>query len=284
MLTLAVGNALKHDRQTLIVLRHHRGNPASTTPLVEEIRQRILIIANVPRETNHYRLIFFHVREDSSFSPMDTTPAFPTLSIIGHPLVQHKLTLLRDRRTPTKIFKELVDEIAMLMAYEATSDLSLEATPVETPLEQTMGMRVSGKKLTLVPILRAGLGMVEGVLRLVPSARVGHIGLYRDHNTLEPVDYYFKVPGDAAERDFLVLDPMLATGGSAAAAVASLKRAGATRIRFLCIVAAPEGVHRLAEAHPDIPIYCAALDRELNKTGYILPGLGDAGDRLFGTR
>ena len=153
---------------------------------------------------------------------------------------------------------------------------------METPLERTTGMQVSGKKLTLVPILRAGLGMVEGVPRLVPSARVGHIGLYRDHDTLEPVDYYFKVPSDAAERDFFVLDPMLATGGSAAAAVASLKRAGATRIRFLCLVAAPEGVRRLAEAHPDVIVYCAALDRELNAQGYILPGLGDAGDRLFG--
>jgi uracil phosphoribosyltransferase len=215
---------------------------------------------------------------------MDTTPEFPTLSLVRHPLVQHKLTLLRDRATPKKIFKELVDEIAMLMAYEATSDLALEDTTVETPLERTHGKRVSGKKLTLVPILRAGLGMVEGILRLVPSARVGHIGLYRDHDTLEPVDYYFKVPGDAAERDFFVLDPMLATGGSAASAVTSLKRAGATRIRFLCLVAAPEGVHRLAEAHPDVPIYCAGLDRELNGQGYILPGLGDAGDRLFGTR
>ena len=215
---------------------------------------------------------------------MDTTPEFPTLLLVRHPLVQHKLTMLRDRGTPTKIFKELVDEIAMLMAYEATSDLSLGPIDVETPLEQTSGWRVSGKKLTLVPILRAGLGMVEGILRLVPAARVGHIGLYRDHDTLEPVDYYFKVPGDAAERDFFVLDPMLATGGSAAAAVASLKRAGATRIRFLCLVAAPEGVRRLSQAHPDVSIYCASLDRELNELGYILPGLGDAGDRLFGTR
>ena len=215
---------------------------------------------------------------------MDTTPEFPTLSIVRHPLVQHKITILRDRRTPTKIFKELVDEIAMLMAYEATADLPLEEVPVETPLERATGWRVSGKKLTLVPILRAGLGLVEGVLRLVPSARVGHIGLYRDHDTLEPVDYYFKVPGDAGERDFFVLDPMLATGGSAASAVTSLKRAGATRIRFLCLVAAPAGVRRLAAAHPDVPIYCASLDRELNAQGYILPGLGDAGDRLFGTR
>jgi len=209
---------------------------------------------------------------------------FPTLTIIRHPLVQHKLTILRDRATPTKIFKELVDEIAMLMAYEATIDLTIDAVEVDTPLERTSGCHISGKKLTLVPILRAGLGMVEGILRLVPAARVGHIGLYRDHETLEPVDYYFKIPGDTAERDFFVLDPMLATGGSAAAAVSSLKRAGATRIRMLCLVAAPQGVKRLSEAHPDVPIYCAALDRKLNDQGYILPGLGDAGDRLFGTR
>ena len=215
---------------------------------------------------------------------MHTTPDFPSLRVVGHPLIQHKLAILRDRATPTKRFKELVDEIAMLMAYEATSDLPLEPRQVDTPLESVTGWRVSGKKLTLVPILRAGLGMVEGILRLVPSARVGHIGLYRDHDTLQPVAYYFKVPGDASERDFLVLDPMLATGGSAVSAVSSLRGVGATRIRFLCIVAAPEGVRRLAEAHPDVLIYCAALDRELNEHGYILPGLGDAGDRLFGTR
>ncbi len=215
---------------------------------------------------------------------MDTSQQFPTLRVVTHPLVQHKLTILRDRSTPTKIFKELVEEIAMLMAYEATSDIPLEDVRVETPLEPSVGHQLSGKKLTLVPILRAGLGMVDGIYRLVPNARIGHIGLYRNHDTLEPVDYYFKVPGDASERDFFVLDPMLATGGSASAAVTSLKRAGATRIRFLCLVAAPEGVRRLAQAHPDIMIYCAALDRELNAQGYILPGLGDAGDRLFGTR
>ena len=215
---------------------------------------------------------------------MDTTPEFPTLSVVRHPLVRHKLALLRDRGTPTKIFKELVEEIATLMAYEATSDLTVEPYEVETPLERCTGHRLSGKKLTLVPILRAGLGMVEGVLKLVPGARVGHIGLYRNHDTLEPVDYYFKVPSDVAERDFFLLDPMLATGGSAVSAVASLKRVGATRIRFLCLVAAPEGVRKLATAHPDVPIYAASLDRELNEQGYILPGLGDAGDRLFGTR
>jgi uracil phosphoribosyltransferase len=213
-----------------------------------------------------------------------TADALPNLILVKHPLIAHKITLLRSRTTPKKVFKELVDEIAMLMAYEATKDLSLQDVPVETPLERTTGSAVSGKKLTLVPILRAGLGMVEGILRLVPSARVGHVGLYRDHDTLEPVDYYFKVPADAAERDFFLLDPMLATGGSAVSAIASLKRVGATRIRLLCLVAAPEGARRLFDAHPDVTVYCAALDRELNANGYILPGLGDAGDRLFGTR
>jgi uracil phosphoribosyltransferase len=210
--------------------------------------------------------------------------AFSNLTVSEHPLVRHKLSILRDRATPTKLFKELVEELAMLLAYDAMRDLPLESFPVETPLESTAGWRVAGKKLTLVPILRAGLGMVEGVLRLVPSARVGHIGLYRDHDTLQPVDYYFKVPADAAEREFFLLDPMLATGGSALAAVKSLRRVGATRIRMLCLVAAPEGVARMAAACPEVPIIAASLDRELNQNGYILPGLGDAGDRLFGTR
>lgn len=209
---------------------------------------------------------------------------FRHLTVSDHPLVRHKLSILRDRATPTKLFKELIEEIAMLLAYEAMRDLPLEQASVETPLESTTQWRVAGKKLTLVPILRAGLGMVEGVLRLVPSARVGHIGLYRDHDTLQPVDYYFKVPGDAPEREFFLLDPMLATGGSAVAAVNSLRRVGATRIRMLCIVAAPEGVAKMGVECPDIPIITAALDRELNENGYILPGLGDAGDRLFGTR
>jgi len=268
----------------MFVLGHQGRAPAAAASFVQQIGERVFIVSRMSRQAQHHSLVFFHGREVSSFCPMDTTPAHPTLRIVSHPLVQHKVSLLRARTTPTKIFKELVDEIATLIAYEATSELPLEPAPVETPLERTTGMRVSGKKLTLVPILRAGLGMVEGVARLVPSARVGHIGLYRDHDTLEPVDYYFKVPGDAAERDFFLLDPMLATGGSAAAAVTSLKRAGATRIRFLCLVAAPEGVRRLAEAHPDVVVYCASLDRQLNAQGYILPGLGDAGDRLFGTR
>lgn len=283
-LLVAIGCPLEHDHEALHILGHHCRLPSPTAALVHQVRDSILIILRALRQPQNHSLVFFHVREDSTFRVMDTTPAFPTLLIVRHPLIQHKLTILRDRGTPTKIFKELVDEIAMLMAYEATSELTLEETMIETPLERSSGWRVSGKKLTLVPILRAGLGMVEGVLRLVPGARVGHIGLYRDHDTLEPVDYYFKIPGDVTEREFLILDPMLATGGSAAAAVTSLKRAGASRIRFLCIVAAPEGVQRLADSHPDVTIYCASLDRELNALGYILPGLGDAGDRLFGTR
>jgi uracil phosphoribosyltransferase len=211
-------------------------------------------------------------------------PQFPNLTVIEHPLVQHKLAVLRDRETSKKTFRALVDEISMLMGYEVTKDLPLEPVQIETPLERTTGYMVSGKKLTLVPILRAGLGMVEGMLRLMPSVRVGHIGMYRDHDTLQPVSYYFKIPGAPASRDFIVLDPMLATGGSAAAAVTALKENGATRVRLVCLVAAPEGVQLMLEAHPDVQVYSAALDRELNGIGYILPGLGDAGDRLFGTR
>jgi uracil phosphoribosyltransferase len=215
---------------------------------------------------------------------MGKTPAFANLTVLAHPLIQHKLTILRDRRTSTRDFKQLVNEIAMLMAYEVTQDLPLEPVDIETPLEKTSGRQVAGKKLTLVPILRAGLGMVEGISQLIPSARVGHIGLYRDHDTLRPVDYYFKIPSGEQDRTFFVLDPMLATGGSAVAAVSALKRAGAPRVRFLCLVAAPAGVQAMLDAHRDVPVYTAALDRELNAKGYILPGLGDAGDRLFGTR
>ena len=209
---------------------------------------------------------------------------FPNLTVLTHPLIQHKLTILRDRHTTTRDFKQLVNEIATLMAYEVTKDLSTEPVTIETPLESMEGIQVSGKKLTLVPILRAGLGMVEGIAQLIPSARVGHIGLYRDHDTLRPVDYYFKIPAEEVERDFFVLDPMLATGGSAVAAVTALKQAGARRIRFICLVAAPEGVQRMVENHPDVAVFTAALDRQLSPVGYILPGLGDAGDRLFGTR
>ncbi len=209
---------------------------------------------------------------------------FPNLTILDHPLIQHKLAMLRDKTTSKKTFRALVDEISMLMGYEVTKDLPLEDVEIETPLERMVARQVSGKKLTLVPILRAGLGMVEGMLRLMPSVRVGHIGLYREHDTLQPVDYYFKIPPQSESRDFIVLDPMLATGGSAVAAVKSLKQHGATRVRFVCLVAAPEGVRAMLQAHPDVQVYTAALDRQLNEHGYIVPGLGDAGDRLFGTR
>jgi uracil phosphoribosyltransferase len=209
---------------------------------------------------------------------------FPNLTILDHPLIKHKLHVLRDRRTPVKDFRDLVGEIAMLMAYEVTKSLPTEPVELDTPLEHMTGEKVAGKKLSLVPILRAGLGMVDGILRLIPAARVGHVGLYRDHATLEPVDYYFKVPSAQEQRDFFVLDPMLATGGSAAAACTALRQAGARSIRLLCIVAAPEGVQKMLDVHPGLPVYAAALDRQLNEQGYILPGLGDAGDRLFGTR
>lgn len=209
--------------------------------------------------------------------------AFPNLTIIDHPLIQHKLGHLRRRTTSKKLFKELVDEIATLMAFEVTRDLPLEEVEIETPLEATTVRRIQGKKLVVVPILRAGLGMVEGIVHLIPGARVGHIGLFRDETTLEPVQYYVKLP-PARGRDFIVVDPMLATGGSAAAAVKLLKERDATKISFMCLVAAPEGVSVMLEAHPDVPVFAAALDRQLNDVGYILPGLGDAGDRLFGTR
>jgi uracil phosphoribosyltransferase len=211
-------------------------------------------------------------------------PDFPNLTIVDHPLVRHKLTVLRRKDTSKKKFKELVDEIAMLMAYEVTQDLPLEEVQIETPLEASTEHQLAGKKLTVVPILRAGLGMVDGVVRLMPGARIGHIGLYRDHETLQPVSYFLKIPPEPAARDFIIVDPMLATGGSASAAVDALKGQGAQRIRFMCLVAAPEGVQRMLQDHPEVPIHTAALDRCLDENGYIRPGLGDAGDRLFGTK
>ena len=210
-------------------------------------------------------------------------PEFPNLTVLDHPLIQHKVSLLRARETPKKLFKELVEEIATLMAYEVTRTLPLQEVRVHTPLEETTAYQIPGKKLVVVPILRAGLGMVEGILHLIPSARVGHVGVFRDEETLLPVEYYFKTPPPGG-RQFIVVDPMLATGGSAAAAVAALKDRGAESIQFMCIVAAPEGVGKMLEEHPDVPVFAAALDRQLNGSGYILPGLGDAGDRLFGTR
>ena len=208
----------------------------------------------------------------------------PHLTIIDHPLVQHKLTIMRRKETPSALFRQLLREIATMLAYEATRDLPLTTTPIETPLEEMDAPTLKGKKLALISILRAGNGMLEGVLDLIPSARVGFIGLYRDEETLQPVKYYFKVPAGLGDRLSIVVDPMLATGNSAAAAISMLKEAGARNIRMLCLVAAPEGVETLREAHPDVPITTAALDRGLNDKGYILPGLGDAGDRMFGTK
>lgn len=203
--------------------------------------------------------------------------------VISHPLIQHKLSILRREDTSTKDFRELVNEIAMLMGYEVSRDLPLEEVEIQTPITKTTQKQLSGKKLAIVPILRAGIGMVDGLLSLVPAAKVGHIGMYRDEETLEPVEYLVKLPEDIDQRQIFVVDPMLATGGSAILAVNSLKKRGAANIKFVCLVAAPEGVKKLQEAHPDIDIYTASLDEKLNEHGYIVPGLGDAGDRLFGT-
>lgn len=203
--------------------------------------------------------------------------------VMTHPLIQHKLSFLRHKDTGTKHFRELVNEIATLMCYEATRDWPLMDIDTETPMEVATTKVIAGKKVALVPILRAGLGMVDGMLTLIPSAKVGHIGLYRDHDTLQPVEYYNKLPQDIEERDVMVLDPMLATGGSAIDAISIVKRSNPKSIKFLCIIAAPEGLKALNEAHPDVQIYCASVDRCLNENGYIMPGLGDAGDRIFGT-
>ena len=206
-----------------------------------------------------------------------------TLTLVKHPLIEHKLSFLRDKRTGKKHFKELVEEIAMLMTFQATGDLEGEEVTFDTPLETMRARRIREDRLVVVPILRAGLGMVDGVVRLIPGARVGHLGFYRNEETLQPVRYYGKLPPGAPRLSFLLVDPMLGTGGTASAACADLKDRGATDIRLMCLVAAPEGAGRMAEDHPDVPIYTAALDRCLNQVGYILPGLGDAGDRLFGT-
>lgn len=204
--------------------------------------------------------------------------------VFDHPLIQHKVSLIRRKDTGTKEFRALVDEVAGLMAFEITRDLPLQEVEIQTPVATAKAKVIAGKKLGIVPILRAGLGMVDGFLQLVPAAKVGHVGLYRDPETLKPVEYYVKLPTDVEERDFIVIDPMLATGGSAVEAINSLKTRGAKNIKFMCLIAAPEGVEVLQKAHPDVDIYIAALDEKLNDHGYIVPGLGDAGDRLFGTK
>ncbi|MBO9599055.1 MAG: uracil phosphoribosyltransferase [Cohnella sp.] len=206
------------------------------------------------------------------------------LVICDHPLIQHKLTFIRDKNTNTKQFRELVDEVAMLMAFEITRDVPLSTVKVQTPVAEAEGKVIAGRMMGLIPILRAGLGMVDGVLKIIPAAKVGHIGLYRDHETLQPVEYYCSLPTDVAERELIVIDPMLATGGSANAAIEMLKKKGCRPTKLMCLIAAPEGVKAVQEKHPDVDIYLAALDEKLNEHGYIIPGLGDAGDRLYGTK
>ena len=203
--------------------------------------------------------------------------------VFDHPLIQHKVSLLRDENTSTKEFRELVSEIAMLMAYEVTRDLPMKEVKIKTPVAEANVKMLAGKQIAIVPILRAGLGMVDGMVELIPNVRVGHIGLYRDPVTVEPVEYYCKLPDDIAEREVILLDPMLATGGSASAAITFLKNRGIKNIKFMCLIAAPEGINRVTADHPDVKIFCAAKDEKLNDHSYIIPGLGDAGDRLFGT-
>ena len=204
--------------------------------------------------------------------------------VMEHPLIRHKISYIRRADLGSKDFREMISEIAMLICYEATRDLKLQDVTIQTPICETVEKELAGKKLAVVPILRAGLGMVEGMLAMIPAAKVGHIGLYRDPDTLEPVEYYCKLPADCEERDVFVVDPMLATGDSSVAAIQMLKDKGVKNIRFLCIIAAPEGVERMKQAHPDVDIYIGALDKKLNEHGYIVPGLGDAGDRIFGTK
>lgn len=204
--------------------------------------------------------------------------------VFDHPLIQHKLTFIRDKNTGTKEFRELVDEVATLMAYEITRDMPLQETEIETPVTTCKSKVLAGKKIGLIPILRAGLGMVDGVLNLIPAAKVGHIGLYRDPETLKPVEYYAKLPTDIEERELIVIDPMLATGGSASVAISALKKRGAKNMKLMCLIAAPEGIKMVQEDHPDVDIFVAAVDEQLNDHGYIVPGLGDAGDRLYGTK
>jgi uracil phosphoribosyltransferase len=212
------------------------------------------------------------------------TVATQRVTIVDHPLVQHKLGLLRDQETPTQMFRQLVNEVTLLLTYEATKELATEDVEIETPLERTTVPRISGKKVAVCPILRAGVGMLDGVLDLITGARVGFIGLYRNEETLQPVEYYVKLTADIADRDVILLDPMLATGNSTASAVDTVKRAGAQSVRLIAVIAAPEGIERLHASHPDVHVVVAAVDRALNEKGYIVPGLGDAGDRLYGTK
>ncbi len=251
----------------------------------EETKEILRVWLETPFEQGrHYRRVHLIEEEESRLFYGISSESLPGCHVVDHPLVQHKVGIIRDVNTTVKEFRELVQEIAGLMVYEVTRNLPLGEVEVETPLEKTKVKSIAGKKLAIVPVLRAGLGMVEGILRLVPNAKVGHIGLYRDPETLEPVEYYCKLPGDLGERDIFLVDPMLATGGSAAAAIDLIKEKGARNITLVCLIAAPEGVARVRKHHEDVPIFTASLDRRLNDHGYIIPGLGDAGDRLFGTK
>lgn len=224
------------------------------------------------------------LRDKAATEGKDMTDTTQHLTVVDHPLVQHKLTIMRDVQTPTAVFRQLLREISQLLAYEVTRGLPMTTKQITTPMQQMDAPTLDGKKLALISILRAGNGLLDGVLELIPSARVGFVGLYRDEETLQPVQYYFKVPEALEDRLVIAVDPMLATGNSSVAAIDLLKQAGATNIRFLCLLAAPEGIARMREAHPDVPIVTAAVDEALNDVGYIVPGLGDAGDRMFGTK
>ncbi len=268
----------RHNNANLLVLG------GRVTPW-EEVEEILRIWLETPfGEGRHFRRVHLIEDEENRLFYGISPESIPGCHVVDHPLVQHKVGIIRDVNTTVKEFRELVQEIAGLMVYEVTRNLPLEETEVQTPIEKTRVKSLMGKKLAIVPVLRAGLGMVDGILRLVPNAKVGHIGLYRDPETLEPVEYYCKLPGDLGERDIFLIDPMLATGGSASAAIDLIKEKGARNITLVCLIAAPEGVARVRKHHADVPIFTASLDRCLNDHGYIMPGLGDAGDRLFGTK
>ncbi|HOO62366.1 MAG TPA: uracil phosphoribosyltransferase [Synergistaceae bacterium] len=268
----------RHNNANLLVL-------GGRTSSWEETEQMLQVWFETSFEGGrHSRRVHLIKEEESRRFYGISSPEVSGCHVIDHPLVQHKVGIIRDVNTTVKEFRELVQEIAGLMVYEVTRNLLLGETEVQTPLERARVKTIAGKKLAIVPVLRAGLGMVDGILRLVPNAKVGHIGLYRDPETLEPVEYYCKLPGDLGERDIFLIDPMLATGGSASAAIDLIKEKGARNITLVCLIAAPEGVAKVRERHGDVPIFTASLDRCLNDHGYIMPGLGDAGDRLFGTK
>jgi uracil phosphoribosyltransferase len=281
--------ALAYDEETGRLARQHNnaniltlgGRKTDCQTAIRIVKEWLSADFEASRHLSRIEKIRKMERSGHACDPLHDQPRLVTFD---HPLIQHKVGIIRDKHTSVKVFRELVQEIAGLMVYEATRSLPLEAVKVETPLTTTTAYSLSGKKMAIVPILRAGLGMVDGILQLIPNAKVGHIGLYRDPETLEPVEYYCKLPGDIGERDIIIVDPMLATGGSAVAAIDLVKRRGGRKISLLSLIAAPEGVSKVHEKYPEVDIFTAALDSHLNDHGYIVPGLGDAGDRLFGTR